>query len=291
MRVDAKNKEFIKPFEYLSRYLYAINDVDGNTSIAGTKPKTVWQCWLQGEKAMPELVRGCTESVKKYCADTEIVLITNDNYQEYIKVPDYIIEKYSKGIIPKAHFTDVIRLMLLNKYGGVWIDSTVLLTGKLPAEVFSSDFFTYKNTLGLNFEYVRTIKDLEIMCNFMNTSLMLPSMWLIASDKNNLIISGWLKLLSEYWKYENALVDYFIMDYFFVLLLLNNQACRDMFLNTPTYLTTPCEILQAAMPEEYSKEVFEHIKSITPIHKLTLKYSPDDSIKDRLYHHIINDLL
>ena len=63
--------------------------------------------------------------------------------------------KYEKGIIPKAQFTDIIRLALLDKYGGVWIDSTMFETGELPKEVFSSEFFTYKNPLELNFKNIK----------------------------------------------------------------------------------------------------------------------------------------
>ena len=44
-------------------------------------------------------------------------------------MPEYIVKKWEKGRIPAALFSDLLRLELLIKYGGTWIDSTVLCTG------------------------------------------------------------------------------------------------------------------------------------------------------------------
>ncbi len=272
-------------FDYLTKYLGVLKDLKENTVKRDENSKIVWQCWLQGEENMPELVKACTDSVKKY--NSKYVLITNENVEQYIPVPDYIKEKFLSGIIPAAQYSDIIRLMLLKKYGGVWLDSTIYETDKLPKEAYESEFFTLRNHAGLCFDKIKTFKDLEIMSNYFNRPIMLPSSWFISSSPENIIINGWLKLLLEYWKNENSLTDYFIMDYFFVLLLLSNDICRKIFESIPTILTTSAEVLQSAMPEEYDEELFERIKTYSPIHKLTLKYTPDSSIQNRFYHKIV----
>jgi hypothetical protein len=38
------------------------------------------------------------------------------------------LEKYQKKIIDNTHFSDLLRLELLIKYGGTWIDASVLVT-------------------------------------------------------------------------------------------------------------------------------------------------------------------
>lgn len=43
-----------------------------------------------------------------------------------MKLPDYIVKKWEKGRIPADLFSDLLRLELLIRYGGTWIDSTVL---------------------------------------------------------------------------------------------------------------------------------------------------------------------
>lgn len=288
VQAERKEKMYGKPFEYLNQYIYAIQDLDNSSESDNLRSEIIWQLWWQGKENMPNLVQTCTESVRKNNETYDVLLITKENYSDYITIPDYIIEKFELGTIPIAQFSDIIRLTLLEKYGGVWIDATVLETGKLPEETFTLDFFTYKNTLGLCFKKVMDFKSLEIMCNYLNYPIMLPATWFISSAPNHIIISGWLKLLLEYWKHENTLKDYFIMDYFFTLLLLNNQCCRDIFTKMPTYLTTNAEVLQSAMPETYNPETFEAIKSFSPIHKLTLNYTPDSSIADRFYNRIIS---
>lgn len=285
--VSKERKPFIKIYEYLSKYLYTIENIEENPKNDKVYSNIIWQCWFQGVENMPKLIRVCTESVKEHNKDKKITLITEQNCREYISLPDYIWDKYKRGIIPYAQFSDIIRLMLLEKYGGVWIDATILLTGKLPKEAFESDFFTYKNTLGLCFEKVKNFKELEIMCNHLNRPIMLPSTWFISSASNNLIISLWLKLLLEYWKHEDRLVDYFIMDYFFVLLLLKNKSCRNEFENIPNYLTTHVEILLSVLSEDFDSDLFEEIKSMSPIHKLTLNYIPSKPNNKRFYDKII----
>ena len=48
------------------------------------------------------------------------------------------------GTISNTHFSDLIRLNLLNQYGGTWIDSTCLQTEKIPDYIKNSNLFLYK---------------------------------------------------------------------------------------------------------------------------------------------------
>lgn len=85
---------------------------------------------MQGMENAPALVQKCYESLKINLKDREIILITAQNRKEYAILPDYIEEKYRKGIITHTHFSDLLRVELLCKYGGTWIDSTVYCSGE-----------------------------------------------------------------------------------------------------------------------------------------------------------------
>ena len=61
--------------------------------------------------------------------------LTKNNFKQYIELPDYIEKKFEKGKISMAHFSDLLRISLLAKWGGMWIDSTALCTDE--------DFFRY----------------------------------------------------------------------------------------------------------------------------------------------------
>ena len=64
--------------------------------------------------------------------------------QKYADIPDYIMEKYKEGMITKTHFSDYLRTCLLLKNGGYWCDATVYMTGQIPNEITSSEFFMFK---------------------------------------------------------------------------------------------------------------------------------------------------
>ena len=77
--------------------------------------------------------------------DKDIIVLTSKNFLEYVSFPGYIIDKYKKGFIENAHFSDLLRLELLNTYGGLWIDSTVLVTDKINDTFFDNELFVFKN--------------------------------------------------------------------------------------------------------------------------------------------------
>lgn len=79
----------------------------------------------------PEIVRTCYQSVKKY-AGRQVVLLTENNVQNYINMPDYLNEKLKSGVLPLAIYTDLMRVALLEHYGGGGCGSDeVCITGTL----------------------------------------------------------------------------------------------------------------------------------------------------------------
>ncbi len=63
-------------------------------------------------------MRVCWKSQKKYLpANVEHVIITEENYKEYITLPEYVLKKVDQGYIGIAALSDMIRAALLYKYG------------------------------------------------------------------------------------------------------------------------------------------------------------------------------
>ena len=79
---------------------------------------TIWFCWLQGIEEAPLLVKRCLESLRKNIPDKKIIVIDGNNLGEYVNMPDYITDKWQRGIIGNAHFSDLLRLELLIEKGG-----------------------------------------------------------------------------------------------------------------------------------------------------------------------------
>ena len=111
------------------------------------RSRIVWFCWLQGLDNAPAIVKACYNSLRTHLSDREIKMIDNGNWQEYVELLEYVIAKWHKKQIPSAQFSDLIRVQLLIKYGGTWIDSTVLCTGTEHTDEFlDTDLFMFQYT-------------------------------------------------------------------------------------------------------------------------------------------------
>ena len=105
--------------------------------------RKIFWCWLQGENEIPILSKACLNSVRRNCKGYEIIIITENNINKYIHIPPYIFKKYKNHYMKPAHFADLIRLELLLKYGGTWIDSSVLITN-YDEIFFNKDLFFFQ---------------------------------------------------------------------------------------------------------------------------------------------------
>lgn len=142
--------------QYLESYFSPVIDYykKGNQDLYPVKKcknlegNIVWVCWWQGEDNMPDVVAMCVKQLKSLCRQVpgvSCILISKDNYREYIELPDFIIEKLNKGIINLTFFSDILRQCLLSTHGGAWIDATVLCTSvKGIEELFQTPFFSIK---------------------------------------------------------------------------------------------------------------------------------------------------
>ena len=110
-----------------------------------TPSRRVWVCWLQGIDKAPKIVRDCFASIQCWLSDWDITVITADNYAQYADIPNYIVDKWRQGTICDAHFSDILRLSLLVRHGGLWLDATTFLSGPLPEYILNSAFFVYRN--------------------------------------------------------------------------------------------------------------------------------------------------
>ncbi|WP_165793036.1 glycosyltransferase family 32 protein [Sphingobacterium haloxyli] len=86
-------------------------------------PKLVWVYWENEQ--MPIYIGQIMEHNKKVNPEYEFRLLNKDTYRSYL--PDIVFEDN----MPVANKTDVIRLELLYRYGGIWMDATIILRDSL----------------------------------------------------------------------------------------------------------------------------------------------------------------
>ena len=90
------------------------------------------------------LVKSCYKSVKREFPDYKnLTVLTAQTIQQYVTIPEEILYKWNKGIINNANFSDVLRVEILSKYGGIWLDATVYCTGSTIKELIEKNPFFY----------------------------------------------------------------------------------------------------------------------------------------------------
>lgn len=237
------------------------------------KSNKVWVCWFQGIENAPVIVKKCYDSLRNNLIGKEIILITEDNYREYIQFPDIIQKKIDNNIIPAAQKSDLIRLELLIKYGGTWIDSTVYCSGSdYPEYMMNSDLFLFQNLK----------PGLDGHC----TSI---SNWFITSCSNNPILLLVRSMLFDYWSKNDKLIDYFIFHHFFQLAI---EAYPEEWEKVIPFNNSTPHILLLRLFENYNEYTWNCVKDMSRFHKLTYKFSKEkENLKNTYYDYIINERL
>jgi hypothetical protein len=107
-------------------------------------PRIIWFMWLQGLDQAPDVVKGCYASWKKYIPNWKIVLLDEHNLEEYVRIRE-VLGRNVKWI-SKQSLSDVARINLLARYGGVWVDATCFCCTPLDEwldEYTGSGFFAF----------------------------------------------------------------------------------------------------------------------------------------------------
>jgi len=215
--------------------------------------KKIYIVWFQGFNNAPYIVNKCLESWYYYNSDWEIVKIDNNNLHKYITLPNII--KKNKNISLNV-LSDVIRLLLLQKYGGIWVDATLFCNRRLNEWIYnyiSENIFAFKNT----------VDDILI------------ASWFIYAEKDNYIINMLCNRMIKYIE-NNQSYPYFIFHYLFNELYNQDGKIKNIFDNIPKLaadgITGPFYIQQQGMFNNINERVSNNIKSkVIPVYKLTYK--------------------
>lgn len=239
----------------------------------GCPEKVIWQFWWQGSSDMPQIVKACVNSVRAENPDLRHVLITEKNFEKFVDIPAYIIDKLHMGKISVTHFSDILRMLLLSQQGGIWLDATVFCSGSLNKSFGSSAFYTCK-TLGKRSECVA---DYYWTC------------YAMSSCKNHIIPSYMSELLLEYWKNEDGLLDYFLVDYCMKLLYIYVEPIKKVLDDVPENNTSRNKLVNI-LNTAFNSETYEQLTGESNIFKLTWKETypfVDNAGNFTFYHYIL----
>jgi len=198
--------------------LYLNNESFVNTTTYDL-PKIIWCYWDSDN--IPEQIKLIQDNNKRKLIGWDIVIVRNSTKQKYIGDDDNII--LNKKLSPE-HYSDWLRLYLLKKYGGVWMDISIIINNeKQFNNLWSESIMNKYELVGFNGPHLEkdTIEHPVI------------ENWFIMAPKNSEVISLWFeeyekaikmgfleyksKSISDGIDYQNIFGDKYI-DYFSIYL-------------------------------------------------------------------------
>jgi len=267
-------------------------NTDASTGSA-TEKRPIWFCWLQGLAAAPPIVKACYNSLKQLTGYS-LVVIDHTNWREYVELPEYIVEKWEKGRIPAAMFSDLLRVELLIEYGGTWIDSTVLCTGvndnhndnenskdsKLDSDSKLSTLNTqlkqYMNAPLFVFQYT---KEGSVPVSISN--------WFITACRNNEVLRVLREMLYAYWRDYDCVLDYYVFHLFFAMI---SKEYPEQMAAMPYAQSQRSLVLLHHWGEKFEQNKWDKLTSQVCFHKLAFRVGEDvQNNKENYYNYILTE--
>jgi hypothetical protein len=186
--------------------------------------KIVYILWLQGFENAPFPVKHCLQSWIDYNPTWNIVQLDENCLSKYINLDEVIPRLLQNPNVLKCHIADIVRLLLLEKYGGVWVDATTFCNRSLDEwlpEYVKTGFFAFDKP---RFPVI--------------TKKLFLSNWFLYSEKRNHIITQWSKKMVELFQNHelvNHSEEYFIFHRIFEDLYYEDIVFQKTWDNTPKY--------------------------------------------------------
>jgi hypothetical protein len=191
-------------------------------------PKRVFLFWAQGWDNTPELPQHVADSWRLHNPGWEVVCLDVNTLHEWIALPVLDCELPSMydiapGGTPVPEMTvqaatDIIRLNLLNRYGGVWADASMMCARPLDEwvdeAVAPSGFWMYHG----------------------GPDKMFAAMFFLAALPKSLIISRWAHATNDFWANKPDQYAYQWVDHLFMNLLDTDAEFRESWKRVP-YIT------------------------------------------------------
>ena len=223
----------------------------------------IWTAWLQGEENAPECVKLTLSSIRNNANGHPIIVLTNQNIKDYIKLPPNIIHKHETGEMSHAHYTDVIRMMILAEYGGIWLDATTLLCKAIDEKAFSSQFYS----IGFDADKSRFVSG-----NKWNVRI-------IGGESHGYYLSSISRMLTLYWQEHSIPIDYFVFDYLIATIYKYDSHFQSIIEELPK-LQRFTHIDSKVLSGHYDESVMNEILCNSPIYTLSYKCRYDKKMED-----------
>ena len=239
--------------------------------------KIIWTLWMQGYENAPELVKSTIDSIRKFAElnNFQFILLEENTIEKYIVFPKLIKEKMDLGVIDYTKISDILRVSLLAKYGGTWVDATIYMKEEFDSSLLLQNYYTIK-TGGIE-DYSPNISQNRWKGFFLSG--------------NSSLFSFTRDFFFEYYSRYDIAVDYLLIDYIFDMAYKYDEKIKNQMLelekSNPNLFW-----LESHLGDKFDQKVWDNITETTKVFKTTYKLSGEiKSNKNNFYSKLIDGKL
>ncbi len=221
--------------------------------------------WAQGFAAAPPIVQLCHRRLHRH-SGLPVRDLDDTTVDGLVRLP---VDIQARGIAA-THRSDLLRLALLARYGGSWLDATCLVTedpaGPLQDLRRPSGWFAFtkrRSTLAT---------------------------WLMTATPGHYLTRMLREALYCYWREHERLTHYFTLHYLFEALTVLDPEFGRLWQATPSRPFTAPFALRWSFAEPYDPVRFTAMLSGSFVHKLTYKYLPEQAAPATTLGHLLATL-
>lgn len=212
----------------------------------------VYTYWAQGFDAAPEVVQRCYERLQERTNGT-VIGLDEPAIQSLIKLPDEI---EARDIHP-THRSDLLRLELLARHGGSWLDSTCLVITDPVRELLAlrepSGYFAFSKR---------------------KTTF---ATWVMSAVPDHYLVRMLRAALHSYWRHHHKLTEYYVLHHIFEALSLLDDKFGRLWTATPVRTFSDPLLLRWKFAQPYEESEFQQMLDGCFVHKLSYKYEPEEA--------------
>ncbi|MFG0773285.1 capsular polysaccharide synthesis protein [Vibrio plantisponsor] len=139
------------------------------------RDKTIWLYWDKGIENAPELIKNSYSTWKRHNNDYDVIFLDDSNLSKILGFDfNIIFEEFINIELTSAGKSDLLRLYILYRFGGVWADSTTFCLRPI------SDWLDIKETGFFIFRQPDSCLDRQMVS------------WFMASNQGNKIVKDLL---------------------------------------------------------------------------------------------------
>ncbi|MEU4619038.1 capsular polysaccharide synthesis protein [Actinoplanes sp. NPDC023801] len=224
--------------------------------VHSTFDQPIFVYWAQGFEVAPPVVRACLAALKATNPDSRVHELSLATIGNYVDMPEDLVASLAGD---HYHFSDLLRMLLLEKFGGIWVDATCLVTEPLRSHVDRA--LARGSVFAFNYTGPYLVN------------------WFLASRPDSYVMHLWRAASFLWWEKRGEIVDFLLHHHIFEMLHRLDDRFRAEWDAGLRLNATPPHALQSVLLKPYEPEMFQTIMESSFVHKLrhSLPADPPDS--------------